>query len=168
MRRIAWTSSVIFEVAGTGYAKGCLGKQAANEECILVAVNQLIESIRLFVEEDNQIQRAPVPLFFNEHLTAFKTRAVTRLKTAELPNWVIGNEIDDIWPEQRTCFLILGPIEQLRGIPHRHLVRIEQEDLLEPRVQDGVRLKLPAIRDSHRMLRADSKRVDPLDVEIIN
>ena len=94
----------------------------------------------MFVEPEGKTQSRPAASFIDDELTALEFRFAGNLESTTAPDCLSLPGAAKVGPEQRTRIPVWRDVEQKSRIPHRHVVRIEQQYLTERRKDNGIRL----------------------------
>src|SRR5713226_5583668 len=123
-------------------------------EGFFVTVQILVIKIGVFIEPETEAQSLPAPPFVEDNLAALKLRTFRARQTTTVPDDSCLFQLAIIRPKDRPGFLVLRGLKQKLRIDDRHIIRVQQQDILKRRVQDGIRLEFPTAQDAGWMLQA--------------
>ena len=120
----------------------------------LVAMHMLVKNSECSVPAA-QRQGPPAPFLVQNDLAAFDLRLVAVSDAANAPDGPLRAEPAVIRPENGARLLELGPSRTRIPVNQRNVVRVQQQNFLEGRMEHGVGLEFPAVQPSRGMPLSD-------------
>mmetsp|Transcript_17106 Transcript_17106/g.47746 ORF Transcript_17106/g.47746 Transcript_17106/m.47746 type:complete len:277 (+) Transcript_17106:561-1391(+) len=136
------------------HMEGALGPHPGEAEQVLVTVDGAIPPHNVVGDsvEHQDVQRSSVPRAVDEDLPRLLLKHVHKLHTGELPDQAAVPDIENcvvglpkVGPEDCPMLDELGGVKQVRRVPQHKVVRVQQQDGVEPGVVHSVDLHIEAL-----------------------
>ena len=139
--------------------KGVVELPKGQMKGVLVAVNQAIEEVRVLVEPKGQAQGVPAAPLVHQQLAAFKLPLCRAGDAEKTPDTLRRAGLIMIRPEDGARLEIVGVVEKKGGIPHHHIVRVQEEDLLKRGMEEGEGFQFPTAQPARRVEAPQLERI---------
>jgi hypothetical protein len=146
---------------GVGGIEGAKGEL----ECVFVAVEIAVIEIGVFVEPEGEAEGGPAAVFIDEQLTAFESGFRGWWDAAAAPGGQGTGITAAVGPEEGAGLVVGLGIEEKSGVTGGDVVGVEEQDIAEWGVEDGVRFDFPEPEGAGGVLASDGGGVDGLYVE---